>query len=84
MTFKVTREGELAGRGEFVKTDSISRSIRKPRASSTTKLSPPKAQRLRTFVRCELLKTYGSTLRSVAWRVRRQSNQECRKKGKNS
>jgi phosphomethylpyrimidine synthase len=29
MTFKVTREGELAGRGELVKINSISRSIPK-------------------------------------------------------
>jgi hypothetical protein len=46
---KVTREGELAGRGERVKINSICRSIPKPRASSTTRRSRKKARRPRNF-----------------------------------
>jgi hypothetical protein len=55
MTFKVTREGELAGRGELVKINSISRSIPKPPASSTTRRSLKKEQKLHIFAVCAVL-----------------------------
>jgi hypothetical protein len=40
MTFKVTRKGESAGRGELVKTNSISPSIQKRLVNSTMKTLP--------------------------------------------
>ena len=90
MTFKVTREGELAGRGEFVKTNSISRSILRLRASSMTKLSL--LNRAKTAHFCSMCGPHFCSMK-ITENVRKHAaehgltseeaiNQECRKKKK--